>query len=200
MTTRDRLSKLQRQLTDASTDFAVITSAQNVCYLTGYNAYPFDAGLNCIVVPKQGEITFVANDGENRLVSKLGWKTVSYESFSISKEIHQAESLVDMLLRIVGRGMKIGIEGEHLSSNAKAIFVEVLKPAELSDLSSTIMKMRITKDVDEVDSIRNSVKVAEEGVNADAPADTSGNHRDRSLFQSQVGYGSSSRKASRNVH
>ena len=158
------MSKLQGNLSDKSLDFAIITNPQNVCYLTGYSAYPFDAGLNCVVIPKQGELTFIAHDGEDRLATNLGWKIVSYESFSIDRRIHAVESLADTLLHVLGHHLRIGIEGDYLPSNTRQVLVEALKPSELSDLSSTLTAMRVRKDRDEVDRIRKSVRLAEIGV------------------------------------
>jgi Xaa-Pro dipeptidase len=164
ITVEERISKFRSKLLDQSLDFGIVMSPENVCYLAGYAAYPFGIGQNCLIIPVRDEAIFVAQDAEKSMAPK-GFKAISYESFDIHHETHAIETLVKAVSAVIQRkSARIGIETQYLSSAVREALAAELSPSCLADLTSIIQELRIRKDADEIKRIRESVGLAEVGV------------------------------------
>jgi Xaa-Pro aminopeptidase len=149
---RERCRALQAALAKAGLDVLVVTHLPNVRYLSG-----FTGSAGALLVTK-GETIFFT-DGRYTEQAKEEVQTAKIKIASRSPLALAAEWLLANPKKLGGK--KIGIEGEHLTFLQYQSLRKLLGSAfKLQQSSGIVEQLRIVKDKEEIDRIREAVVLA----------------------------------------
>ncbi len=172
---RFRIKRFQRAMEQHGCDVIMLTSPENIIYITGYQSWYFSSKFRPVVcfVPQKGEPVLVVRLLEKYNVEIVSWVRNIY-CWGSSNRSYRNEIMADNMLKvcysaicdIASSSATIGIEaGEGLRFNAPLSFLDdlrrVLPKASFIDGSVVIQVTRMVKSKFEVERIREACKITE---------------------------------------
>ncbi len=155
-----RLISLQKLISDNDLDCFIVSSQENIYYLTGATYKPLERPFFIIVRPSEEPIFLVPKLEEQHMMKAAIGKTISYWEFPAPEGLNW----YDKLAEIIRNCKKIGIE-PSLPVQHKNI---LLKNSFLKDIRMTSMplveKLRIIKSPPEIEMIKIASNYAVKGM------------------------------------
>lgn len=150
-----RLSKLRYIMAQAGVKVCVFTSMHSVCYYSGflYCAFGRPYGL---VVTGTDSVTISAGIDAGQPWRRTHGDNITYTDWTRDNFWRAVES-------ITGKGSVIGVEGDHLTMDARNKVSAFLKPSKLYDIAPDVMRQRMHKSPAEIALIRQGAWVADVG-------------------------------------
>ena len=161
---RARLGALRRRMERAGADVLLVTSPENLYYLSGYQT-PGYYWYQALIVPLEREPVFVVRMNEASNVEPLSWveDCRPYEDFD-DWIAHTREVLVDLGL---AQG-RIGLDYDSffLRSRDEKRLVSALPTATFVDAAGLVEEGRLVKSPQELVYMRQAARSAEAGLRA----------------------------------
>ncbi|SFC74564.1 Xaa-Pro peptidase family protein [Bacillus sp. UNCCL81] len=154
-----RMQELQTFLQKQSIPGGLITSRQNIFYLSNFDYNPHERFVGIFVFPNDEPI-FITPAMEVQMIKEAGWKhpILSYT------DSDQPWALVGHLIESRNKMNQFAVEKDDISysyiENLQQIFGEV----EFASLDSILTEMRLVKDADEIEILREAAAFADYGV------------------------------------
>ena len=157
----DRLAKLQEKLQEFEVDGILITNPENRYYISGFTG---SAGY-LFITP---DVAYLNTDF--RYIEQATNQAPSFEIIKIDSEL---KWFVDLLVK--HRINILGFESEDLSFAGYSRFSDILeknklnKIVTLKPLNASIEKIRAVKYIDEIDILKEAIRISDEAMNTIAP-------------------------------
>lgn len=156
----------QRRLLDEMSarriDLALITDYRHVYYLTARLAEPDQP--TALLLSADGATTLIAPAGDQPAAAD---RILTYTTFSITKLVddlvEDAAALLRDALKTTAPPLRIFVEPSTLPARLLDVLRDGIPQSTWLDLRPTMLRLRKTKDPDEIDAIRESIRVAEAG-------------------------------------
>jgi creatinase len=150
-----RLAGLRRILAAAGLDAAVLTSMQGIAYYCGFLHCSF--GRPYALVVTAGASTLVAaNIDGGQPGRRCHGEALTYTDW-------QRDNFWRAVRSLTGTGRRLGIEGDHLTLQARARLEAHLAPATTEDIAPAAMRQRMVKSAAEIALIREGARIADLG-------------------------------------
>ena len=161
---RERLGALRRRMEGAGADVLLVTSPENLCYLSGYQT-PGYYWYQTLIVPLDREPVFVVRINEASNVEPLSWveDCRPYEDFE-DWIAHTRDVLADLGLA----GARIGLDYDSffLRTRDEKRLVAALPAATFVDGAGLVEEGRLVKSPQELAYMRQAARAAEAGLRA----------------------------------
>ena len=150
----DRLNKLQEKLQEFEVDGLLITNPENRYYISGFTG---SAGY-LFITPDEAYL-----NTDFRYIEQATNQAPSFEIVKIDSEL---KWFIDLLIK--HRINTLGFESEDLSFAGYSRFSEIIdknklnKIVNLKPLSSTIEKIRAVKYMDEIDILKEAIRISDD--------------------------------------
>ena len=157
----DRLTKLQEKLAEFEVDGILITNPENRYYISGFSG---SAGY-LFITPDAAYL-----NTDFRYIEQATNQAASFEIIKIDSEL---KWFIDLLIK--HRINTLGFESEDLSFAGYSRFSEILeknklnKIVNLKPLNASIEKIRAVKYMDEIDILKEAIRISDEAMNTIAP-------------------------------
>ena len=157
----DRLAKLQEKLQEFEVDGILITNPENRYYISGFTG---SAGY-LFITPDTAYL-----NTDFRYIEQATNQAPSFEIIKIDSEL---KWFVDLLVK--HRINILGFESEDLSFAGYSRFSDILeknklnKIVTLKPLNASIEKIRAVKYIDEIDILKEAIRISDEAMNTIAP-------------------------------
>ena len=157
----DRLTKLQEKLQEFEVDGILITNPENRYYISGFTG---SAGY-LFITPDAAYL-----NTDFRYIEQATNQAPSFEIIKIDSEL---KWFVDLLVK--HRINILGFESEDLSFASYSRFSDILeknklnKIVTLKPLNASIEKIRAVKYIDEIDILKEAIRISDEAMNTIAP-------------------------------
>ena len=171
----DRLNTLQEKLQEFEVDGILITNPENRYYISGFTG---SAGY-LFITPGAAYL-----NTDFRYIEQATNQSPSFEIVKIDSEL---KWFIDLLIK--HRINTLGFESEDLSFAGHSRFSEIIdknklnKIVNLKPLSSTIEKIRAVKYIDEIDILKEAIRISDEAMNTIAPTIQAGISEREIAFQ-----------------
>ena len=150
-----RLSKLRAVMAERDIPAVLMTSMHNIAYYSGFLYCSFGRPYGCVIT--QDRCTTVsANIDAGQPWRRSIADNVIYTDWQRNNYWRAVESL----LGPVGR---LGIEGDHLTLQARDLLADMLGNPELVDVAPDAMRLRMVKSPAEIALIKDGARVADIG-------------------------------------
>ena len=167
-----RLATLRRAMARRELDALIVTTPENLCYLTGYHT-PGYYWFQALVVPLEGEVFFVTRRLEDSNVQTYTWVSSSfpYDDFE--------SPALELARRIDEQGLGEGRLGYERHSyffraSEQDVCCEALPNATFVDAYGIVEDLRLVKSDDEIEVMRQSARTTEAGMQAGIDAISAG--------------------------
>ena len=161
---RERLDALRRRMEGAGADVLLVTSPENLYYLSGYQT-PGYYWYQTLIVPLEREPVFVVRINEASNVEPLSWveDCRPYEDFEDWID-HTRDVLADLGLA----GARIGLDYDSffLRTRDEKRLVAALPAATFVDGAGLVEEGRLVKSPQELAYMRHAARAAEAGLRA----------------------------------
>ena len=157
----DRLTKLQEKLAEFEVDGILITNPENRYYISGFSG---SAGY-LFITPDAAYL-----NTDFRYIEQATNQAPSFEIIKIDSEL---KWFIDLLIK--HRINTLGFESEDLSFAGYSRFSEIIeknklnKIVNLKPLNASIEKIRAVKYMDEIDILKEAIRISDEAMNTIAP-------------------------------
>jgi Xaa-Pro dipeptidase len=184
----ERYERLQLELQERGLDRFLSFSPENIYYLTGFQT-PGYYFVQCLVVPAEGDPTFVVRNFETPNVEALTWLQ-SYRGYQ------DHEDAADVVAEVIGPagGGRIGYEATSWFV-PPAVFARLQAAlGEMEPVYDLIEGLRLVKSPAEVELIRKAARFTEAGMRAAFEASRTGNTEDdvaAATYHAMIARGSS---------
>ena len=161
-----RVASVQQALGGRGLDALVVTTPENIYYLTGHQT-PAYYVYQAVVVPARGQPTIAIRHGEVANSRLRSW--VDDDRYAPFDERQSPAEATREALRWAGVGVgRIGVELKSwfLTAANYLDLRELLSGGELVDASDTVAALRLIKSPAEVDYIRQAARTVEAGMRA----------------------------------
>ncbi|MCB1352299.1 MAG: aminopeptidase P family protein [Rhodobacteraceae bacterium] len=150
-----RLAGLRAILADAGLDAALLTSMQAIAYYSGFLYCSFGRPYG-LVVTAEASTVIAANIDAGQPGRRCHGEALTYTDWQRDNFWRAAASRT-------GTGRRIGVEGDHLTLQARAKLDSFLAPSASADIAPAIMAQRMVKSPAEIALIREGTRVADLG-------------------------------------
>lgn len=152
-----RIRQLQNVLSSHEIDALLITSSYNIAYLTGINAFSIEEREAFILLTKKSAYLFT----DARYTEMVKQKAPFITLFEISYNNRFSKLLQNHCQH---EGIKqLGFEEENVSYKEIADLEEKINDLELIPTTDIVENLRITKDKNEVELIKNACQLSDMG-------------------------------------
>ncbi len=168
----DRLDRLRRTMAERHVDAFIVTTPENMFYLTGYQT-PGYYWFQALVVPLEGEAFMVTRQLEDSNVQTRTWIS---ESHPYQDHEDPPAALARTMIWFGLGQAAIGYERNcyfFRATEQEALF-NSLPDARFVDLSGTVEAMRLVKSPAEIELMRRAAKTTEAGMRAGIDAVAAG--------------------------
>ena len=158
-----RLAATRQAMAERGVDIALLSSPENIFYLTGLDHWGYFAP-HVLIVPATGDMTLITRQMEQVAIRNM----VRNAEFSGHSD---SESAADVLLRhMAGKtaGKTVGIE-EHSSGLAYGMGAQIKAGLEVGawqDITGMVDHLRLVKSAEEQGFMRRAAKAADAGTQA----------------------------------
>ena len=161
-----RLEKLQAALAQAELDAVVINPGPTLTYLTGLKFHLMERPV-VLLVAQGKEPVIVLPELESPKVNLFPY---AVNAFPYGENPSEWDSVFRKAVQSLGLdGKKIGVEPRQLRLLEFRHVRAGAPEADFPDASGTLESLRLCKDLDEVESMKRAVKVAQEALEATIP-------------------------------
>ncbi len=170
-----RIEKLYEIKKEKNLDGFLITDTASVKYLSGFYFY-FEHGLSpfqllpaALVVDRDLHATIIIADNETQQIAYIETAIAvkTYESYVYEKQLnHATQFLIQMHAVFKQRGInkgRIGVELNTLPASIARSLNTQYTGIELIDITEDITRLRIIKDLDEIENIRQAAALSDIG-------------------------------------
>jgi Xaa-Pro dipeptidase len=153
-----RLEEVRRELSRRNLVLALVSSPDNIFYLTGLDHWGYFAP-HLLIVPAEGELVLVTRAMEKVTIANQ----VHNARFSGHSDAETAADAVIRELRATGAPARIGIEkwSTGLSAGAAGELAGAFPDAEWIDVSGLVDEIRLIKSAAEQDYMRAAARVTD---------------------------------------
>jgi creatinase len=150
-----RLAGLRATLAARGLDAAILTSMHGIAYYSGflYCAFGRPYGL---VVTADRDVLVAANIDGGQPWRRSHGEELTYTDWARDNFWRAVASLT-------GEGRRLGVEGDHLTLQARSKLDAFLVPAEVVDIAPDAMAQRMVKSPAEIALIREGARIADHG-------------------------------------
>ncbi len=149
-----RIEGLRTIISKNNLDAAIITSMHGIAYYSGFLYCAFGRPYACIVT-RERCVTVSANIDGGQPWRRSVDENVIYTDW-------QRDNFWRAVLDLVGKGKRVGIEGDHLTLQQRDKLAEFLD-ADCSDIAPASMQQRMIKSREEIALIREGARIADIG-------------------------------------
>jgi creatinase len=150
-----RLAGLRRILAETGLDAALITSMHGVSYYAGFLYCSFGRPYACVVTP-EAVTTVAANIDGGQPWRRCHGAALTYTDWA-------RDNFWRALRHLTGPSRRLGIEGDHLTLQARAKLDAFLAPSAVEDIAPAAMAQRMVKSPAEIALIREGARIADLG-------------------------------------
>ncbi|GAA2703912.1 M24 family metallopeptidase [Micromonospora olivasterospora] len=156
-----RLAAVRADMAARNMDALLVTGPENITYLTGYTTPGYHI-FQCVILPAEGDITFVVRNTERVNVPDLPWVA---EPVPIG-----VESLSDPIPVLLSSIRREGLAGKRLGVDRRSLFLPPLyydqlrEEIDLVDASGLVERHRARKSPAEIALIQRATELAEASV------------------------------------
>ena len=161
---QQRLDVLRQRMEQKGADAMMVTTPENLYYLTGYQT-PGYYWYQTLIVPLDREPVFVTRMNESSNVGPLTWV----------EDSRPYEDHEDWIARTKDTLVDLGLENKRIGLQYDSFFMTIrdekrltamLPSATFMDCSQVVEEGRVIKSAQEIDYIRQASKTAEDGIKA----------------------------------
>ena len=150
-----RLAGLRRLLAAEGLDAAVLTSMHGIAYYSGFLYCSFGRPFGLVVTPERS-VTVAANIDGGQPFRRCHGEALTYTDW-------QRDNFWRAVASLTGPRRRLGIEGDHLTLQARASLDAFLAPAAVADIAPAAMRQRMVKSPAEIALIREGARIADLG-------------------------------------
>jgi creatinase len=150
-----RLAGLRRLLAAEDLDAAVVTSMQGIAYYSGFLYCAFGRPY-ALVVTASASTLVAANIDGGQPHRRAHAEALTYTDWV-------RDNFWRAVLSVAGSGRRLGVEGDHLTLQARDKLAAFLSPAAAVDIAPATMRQRMVKSPAEIALIREGARVADLG-------------------------------------
>lgn len=194
-----RLAAVRTRMEAAGLDTLLLTSAPNLCYLTGYETI-MPTCYAVAVIPLEGDAVLHLPEEDIPCALSTGWIR-EFEYFDWAQPLDAAGQLAGLLSRRGTGGNRIGIETRPVETYAYGAMDaytylrlrEALPSAELVDATDLVPEVRLRKSPAEIEKMRRAGELSDLGTRAAIEASVDGatdNDVSVAAYAAMVGAGS----------
>ncbi len=167
-----RLSALRRRMEERGIDVMLVTSPENLCYLSGYQT-PGYYWYQTLLVPLEQDPVFVVRLNESSNIEPLTWVEDSrpYEDHE-DWIAHTRDVLAD--LGLADKRIGLDYDSFFLRTRDEKRLVQALSAATFVDGAGLVEEGRVVKSPQEIEYIRQAARTAEAGLRAGIEACAAG--------------------------
>ncbi len=151
----NRLEKLRRCMESLKLDAVIFTSMHNVAYYSGFLYCAFGRPYACVVTQERC-VTVSANIDLSQPWRRCYGENVIYTDWKRDNYIRALQSLLPGVTAI-------GLENDHLNLELYGKIKTAFGNVQLSDVSSSVMKLRMIKSEEEIELIKDGARTADLG-------------------------------------
>ena len=151
----NRLCQLRKTMAEHQVQACVFTSMHNIAYYSGFLYCSFGRPYG-LVVTMGDSVTISAGIDAGQPWRRCYGDNITYTDW-------QRNNYWRAVLDVAGAGAHIGYEADHISIQQKALLDDMLKPANTTDISSHVMRLRMIKSPAEIALIEQGAAVADVG-------------------------------------
>ena len=159
-----RLAGVRTQMAERKLDVLVVTTPENICYLSGYQT-PGYYCKQCLIVPLEGDPIHLTRGTEETNAKMLSWidRTDSYMDHEEPVELFAETLNADGFAKAA-----VGVEkiSWFLPVADFELLTSLLPRAEFHDGSMTVESCRVIKSEPEIEYMRKAARAAEAGMRA----------------------------------
>ena len=164
---RGRLAGVQKRVADAGLDGLVVTTPENICYLSGYHTSGYYY-VQALLVAAEGEPRLVTRHFEQRNIDAYSWLDRDTHGISFT----DSENPMD---KVVAGLADLGVDAGRIGVETASFFLTVdryeelkawLPNATLANGSGIVEDGRKVKSPAEVEYIRQACRISETGIAA----------------------------------
>ncbi|WP_257713883.1 M24 family metallopeptidase [Nosocomiicoccus ampullae] len=149
--------KAKELLDILDTDYALITNPMNVFYFTGAKLDPHERLLAVVIDKDKKESTIIYPKLDEETIKKDG--TVDHLS-----PHEDGEDAFQYIFDKIPEGKTVGVEGDHLTYERYKRLIEKYDDKDIKDISNTVNKLRGVKDEDDLEKLKEAVKITEDAL------------------------------------
>lgn len=157
-----RQQRLREIMADRRIDLAVVTDHRHVIYLTGRVSKVDQPSV--LLLPVKGERVLIGPTSAHPAACD---RELTYPTFSITVLVDDlaadAARLLDQAMREVPAPLRVFVEPSAMSARIADVLRSTVAQSTWVDLRPTMLELRRRKDPDEIECIRESIRVAEAG-------------------------------------
>jgi Xaa-Pro aminopeptidase len=166
---KKRLTRLRQRMAERGCDAVLYFSPENLFYLTGYNTVGQYYGYQCVVVPVERDPFFIVRRVEESNVLARSWihRRYVYTDYDDPVEV--------TVRALQSEGLARGTLG--INPNTRSVtptqynrLVHGCAEASIFDSFGLLERIRIVKDPEEIECIRQGCRIAEAGMKAGVEA------------------------------
>ena len=150
-----RLIDVRKCLAKADLDAIVLTSMQNIAFVSGFLYCAFGRPYACVVTPDKS-VTVSANIDGGQPGRRSANESLIYTDWSRDNFWRAVASLV-------GDNRRVGIEADHMTVSSRAALDDFLAPRAVVDIAPDLMRQRMVKSPEEIALIREGARIADRG-------------------------------------
>ena len=156
------LDGLRRRMEQRGADAMLVTTPENLYYLTGYQT-PGYYWYQTLIVPMDREPVFITRVNESSNIGPLTWveDSLPYEDYE-DWIAHTRDVLVDLCLGDKRIGLRY--DSFFMTVRDEKGLTAMLPSATFMDCSGLVVEGRVLKSPQEIDYIRQAAKTVEEGI------------------------------------
>lgn len=151
----DRLAHLRARMNDRGVGAVLLTSMQGVAYYSGFLYCAFGRPYGCVVTGTEC-VTISAGIDAGQPWRRSHGDNITYTDW-------RRDNFWRAVLSVTGPGTALGIEGDHMTLQARDLLEGMLSPAAVSDMGPDLMRLRLVKSPAEQALIRAGAAVADAG-------------------------------------
>ena len=195
----DRLAAVRLRMEAAGIETLLLTSAPNLCYLTGYETI-MPTCYAVAVIPLEGDAVLHLPEEDIPCALSTGWIR-EFEYFDWAQPLDAAGQLAALLSERGASGGRIGVETRPVETYAYGAMdahtylrlFEALPSAELVDATDLVPEVRLRKSPAEIEHMRRAGELSDLGTRAAIEATAEGatdNDVSVAAYSAMVGAGS----------
>ena len=166
----ERRNKLGGKLEDMGLDVGIITSWQNIFYLTGF--LPLEAQKNSwssfpLLISTSGETVFVCSQIYRAMFKKehAEYSSVGFSHDELTYPHRTPFQAVKIALEVLGVGtgkIKVGLERARISAHYANEVEKAIPTASYVSIDSAVMILRYIKDAEEITALKKAGRITNE--------------------------------------
>ncbi|MEE6452126.1 Xaa-Pro peptidase family protein [Gottfriedia acidiceleris] len=156
---KNRLQELQTFLQKQSIPSGLITSRQNIFYLSNFDYNPHERFVGIFIFPNDEPI-FITPEMEVQMIKEAGW---SHPILSYT-DSDDPWALIRHVIEIRNKMKHFAVEKHDISYFYIENLQQIIGEIEFASLDSILTEMRLVKDADEIEILREAAAFADYGV------------------------------------